>query len=130
VGSTLRTLAASLVSTFGPFETGKPVPTPDLRLTHVQLGLGSLLDKIAGPVLKQVADHNPLGPVVDVLSAPVPVINKPLFDILVTDNDFLTQQTKDVATFLFQIAKTVDRVADEVAMANSNNVVFDLGDIV
>lgn len=71
--------------------------TPTIALENIELDLGSFVDFLAGvfgPIIKDIFGSFPLGPLIDVVTAPVPILDDAIhalqltgqFDVVASDN--------------------------------------------
>jgi autotransporter-associated beta strand protein len=100
---------------------------PFVALENVSLNLGSLVSKIIAPVLTKIGENNPLGPALEFLTNPLPVIDKSLYDFakayLISQGNQGAVNTLD---FFISLANTINDADDLVDDAGS--VVIAMGD--
>lgn len=106
-----------------PFDVTQGAPKPKIQIKDVSLNAGSFITRITKPLLEKVRDNNPLGPVVELLTEPLPLLNKSAYELIVTVLP-PTSPTRKAAEFLFQVASFVNEATSAASSGNSLTVNF------
>src|SRR4029077_17840077 len=91
-----------------PFDVTAGIPKPKIQIRDVALDAGSLLSKAAQPFFQKLNQFNPLGPIIDFFSEPLPLLNKSLYQILIVENPTTTEDTRKPAQSLSTLAKVIN----------------------
>lgn len=98
-----------------PFDVTQGIPKPKIQIRDVSLDAGSILSKAAQPFFQKLNQYNPLGPIIDFFSEPLPLLNKSLYQILIVENPTITEDTRKTAQFLFTLATVINETATNAA---------------
>ena len=80
---------------------------PTIAIRDMRLDAGSFLRRVAKKVFEQVNKYNVLGPIVDALDDPLPIVGMTPFELLISNNPGLDSGDRKVAEFLFNIVKFI-----------------------
>lgn len=101
-----------------------------LAFNNVQLDLGEYITEVLGPIVEKVAEvTEPLQPLIDVLTAPIPLID--VFGVNLTMLDIAATAGKVDPGMIKAIAEVITLVNTVAELAESNiNLVIPIGDFV
>src|SRR5690606_19422589 len=89
-----------------PFNVFDEIPSVDIGLENIHLNAGSFLDTVVTPFLTNLKEKTPLGPISELMTEPLPVLNKTIYEILrPTIQDERKLKAFD---FLFKIANFIN----------------------
>lgn len=123
----LPSLGANFVLNWGPFDVvANPITTPDIRLVNIHVNAGSFLNKVVQPFLQNLKANTPLGPIVEMLTEPLPVLNKTPYELL---KPLLPEGSgaRKALDFLFAIATFISDAGSTGTSAAAQEIHF--GDI-
>src|SRR4029077_7902456 len=112
-----------------PFDVTAGIPKPKIQIRDVALDAGSLLSKAAQPFFQKLNQFNPLGPIIDFFSEPLPLLNKSLYQILIVENPTITEDTRKTAQFLFTLPTVINETATNAASGAGLKINFGSLDI-
>jgi autotransporter-associated beta strand protein len=122
----LPNLGATLALNWPVFDSAAGSTDPTIQLTNVHLNLGSFMQTIVQPLLQKLKDNTPLGPILDAITTPLPLLNESAADFLLSvlpqDSSQQSQTLRNVANFVFHLINFINQ-AGSTSSSASNQLV-------